>query len=251
MAMQRARRLASVVVVASLGVTGLSACQQAPSVAAYLGSLGEISESRVQQVWDSTNPVVLQAAKAEAAKPSGAVVSMPTRSDIVTTLIAVKVLNQVAQARGLTATPDKVLDQDAAALHVPANTEYMQLYAQWDSLVTQLKTGAANAPDAGDADLQQVFQVLLANKLVAPGTTFASFKSQLPDQNKTLVKVAVAARDEIKQVTDPLHIKVNPRYQPATLPVLNFQTDANSPLKPLISLPLGSNKATAPVSDVS
>jgi hypothetical protein len=249
MPMQRARRLVSVAVVASLGVAGLSACEQSPKVAAYLGSLGTISESRVQEVWDSTHTTVTQAAAA--AKQSGTVVSMPTRSDIVTTLIAVKVLDRVAQGRSITASPAKVLDQDAQAVHVPANSEYMQLYAHWDSLVTQLKTDATDAPDATDADLQQVFDVLLANKLVDPGTTFAAFKTQLPAQNQTLVKVSVAARNEIKEITDPLRIKVNPRYQPAELPILNFQTDANSPLKPLISLPLGSNNATAPVSDAS
>jgi hypothetical protein len=251
MSMQRARRLASVAVVASLGLAGLSACRQAPSVAAYLGSLGRISESRVQEVWDDAHTAVDRMNAEAAAKQSDQLAVLPSRADIVTTLIAVKVLDQVAKARGLTAQPDKVLQQDAASLRIPPDTEYMKQYARWDSLVSQLKTGAADAPGPTDNDLKQVYDVLHAQQGIDPSLSFDQFKQQLPDQNRTLVRMAAAARDQIQQVVAPLKIKVNPRYQPATLSVLNFQTEQSAPPQPLIAVPLGRNDAVAPVSPAS
>src|SRR4051812_15586842 len=127
MAMQRARRLASAVVVASLGVAGLSGCQQAPGVAAYLGPLGTITESRVQAVWDDAHDALARQANG---KPVTMVV---TRPQIVQTLILDRVLGRLAASRSLTATNDQA-EQVAAGTKLPASTQFVQLYAHWNSL---------------------------------------------------------------------------------------------------------------------
>jgi hypothetical protein len=236
MAMQRARRLASVVVVASLGVAGLSACQQAPSVAAYLGSLGTVSESRVQQVWDNAHDSLAK----------GATLSV-SRTDIVQTLMLNKIFDRLAASQSLTANTDQA-DQIATGAKLPASTEFVQLYAHWNSVFVQVQTAAQNAPEPGDADLKAVYDGLLSNGVIQATETYDQFKSSLASDsdNDKLLRAGVATRDEIKRVVDPLHIKVNPRYQPMSLSLLTINTQSGG-VKDLISVPLGSNKSVAPV----
>ena len=66
--MQRVRRLASVAVVATLAVTGLSACRSAPDVAVYFGSTAQISVAEVERLtgyrfFDQLPPGVAQSLK--------------------------------------------------------------------------------------------------------------------------------------------------------------------------------------------
>jgi hypothetical protein len=268
MTMQRARRLASVVVVASLGVAGLSACQQAPTVAAYLGSLGQISESQVQDVWDDAHAALLKQvqddqakqqaqlddqARAKGAKPTATATQSPvkmpvTRGQIVQTLILDKVFDRVAAARGLSAAPEQELDQDASGIQLPADTKFVQAYAHWNSVLTQMRVAAQNGPAPSDADLKAVLQGLTEAGSVPAGTSFDAFKAQLQTDtnNSTLVKIATTTRDQIQQVVSPLAIKVSPRYQPLSLTLLSTQTK-NGGEKELIGVPLGRNDATVPV----
>lgn len=242
MPMQRARRLASAVVVASLGVAGLSGCQTAPSVAAYLGPLGTVTESRVQAVWDDAHDALAQQAK-------GKPVTVPvTRTQIVQTLVLDKVFDQVAAAHGLTANTDQI-DQIASGLKVPASTQFVQLFAHWNSLYAQLQAAAQNAPEPSDADLKAVFDALHSNGVISADETFEQFKASLSsgdNSNDQLLRSATATRDEITQVVRPLHIKVNPRYQPLSLSLLTINTQSGAQ-KDLISVPLGTNDAPAPV----
>jgi hypothetical protein len=245
--MQRARRLASVAVVASLAVVGLSACRSEPSVAAYLGD-SRLTEARVQDVWDEAHDAVVKAAAGQApAGKSGAAVTMPiTRADVVRTLVSADVLGKVAKAENVSLPADLTLDEYASSLHVPATTEFIRLYAEADTYVRLLRQGITNPAAPSDADLQEVFNVLAANGQIQEGSTFEQFKTSLPDSNKQLVQTATAVRQEIAEVAKPLDIKVNPRYQPLGIPVLQFQT-ANGEVRPLVSVPLGDDES-APVS---
>ena len=85
---------------------------------------------------------------------------------------------------------------------------------------------------------------------VPADTTFEQFRTQLPAENLQLVKTATAVRNEVAEVTDPMKITVNPRYQPLGIPVLEFQTQ-NGALRPLVVVPLGASGNTDPVTDVS
>jgi hypothetical protein len=272
MTMQRARRLASVVVVASLGVAGLSACQQAPTVAAYLGSLGQISESQVQDVWDDAHSALLKQAqddrskqqeqldaqaRQKGAKPSASATQSPvkmpvTRAQIVQTLILDKVLDQVAAKNGLNAAPGQEIDQDATAIQLPSSTQFVQLYAHWNSVLTQMRIAAQTGPAPSDEDLKTVFQGLTDAGVVPKGSTLDQFKAQLQQDtdNATLVRVATTTRDQIQQVIKPLAIKVSPRYQPLSLTLLSTQTQSGA-AKELLGVPLGSNDASAPVDPAS
>jgi hypothetical protein len=244
--MQRARRLASVAVVASLAVAGLSACRSEPSVAAYLGD-SRLTESRVQDVWDEAHDAVVKAAG-----PAGATSAVPmpiTRADVVRTLISADLLADVAKQHSVSLPADLSLADYASSLHVPATTEFVRLYAEADAYVRLLRQDVKNPPAPSEADLREVFQVLAENGQIQEGASFEQFKASLPESNMQLVQTATAVRQEIAEVTKPMKIKVNPRYQPLGIPVLQFQTQ-NGAVRPLVSVPLGTAGAD-PVSAVS
>jgi len=248
MTMQGARRLATSAVVASLAVAGLSACRSEPSVAAYLGD-NRITESRVQDVWDNARDAVAGAgpdAAGASAPASAGPAPMPiTRSDVVRTLIGADVLPEVARKHNVTLPADLQLGEYATALHLPETTEYLKLYAQNEAYVRLLREGATSAPEPSDADYQEIFQVLQSSGQVPAGTTVEQFKTQLPAANKQLVQTAAEVRKEIAEVTAPMKIRVNPRYQPLGIAVLQFQTE-NGNVRPLVSVPLGKD-TSAPV----
>nr|WP_221376736.1 hypothetical protein [Actinoplanes polyasparticus] len=248
--MHRARRLASIAVVASLGLSGLTACRSEPSVAAYVGDDTRITEKRVQEVWDDAFAAVQTAnADAEASAPP-ATLSI-TRADIVRTLVSNNVLTEVVQRESVTAPAELPLGDYATQLRLPQDAEYVRLYAESDALIRALRTKVqAAAADVTDDDLREVFDVLLSAQEVPAGTTFEQFKTQLPAENLALVKTAAAVRAEVAETTDAMKITVNPRYQPLTIPVLEFQTQ-NGALKPLVSVPLGATPDGNPVTDVS
>jgi hypothetical protein len=248
--MHRARRLASVAVVASLAVAGLSACRSEPSVAAYVGG-GKVTEARVQEVWDEVREALDAdpAARPQTGASAGPAAMPITRSDVVRQLISVDVLTEVAKRENVTAPAEVSLAEYASALRLPERTEYLRLYARSDSLVKALRQNAQDAPAPTDADLREVFDVLVKNEQIAPGSTFAEFKTALPAQNMQLVQSSAAVRKEINEVTGPLRIKVNPRYQPLGIPVLEFQTQGGE-LRPLVVAPLGAEGLDSPVTDI-
>lgn len=248
--MQRARRLASIVVVACLGVGGLSACRSEPSVAAYVGDSVKVTETRVQEVWDNASAELTRAVAEQPDAPDGAATMPITRAEIVRTLVGHDVLADVAKREGVTAPADLALSDYATQLRLPPTTEYVRLYAETDGLLRALRAKVqAGAPDATEDDLRQVFNVLLTSGEVPAGTTFDQFKTQLPAENLALVKTAAAVRKEVAELTDTLDITVNPRYQPLSIPVLEFQTQQGQ-LKPLVNVPLG-EATDSPVTDIS
>lgn len=245
MPMQRARRLASVAVVASLAVAGLSACRSEPSVAAYVGET-KFTESRVEQVWDEAHEKF--SAAAPVAGQSAAPAQLPiTRSDVVRTLVSADVLAQVAKQRNVTLPADLTLAEYASSLRLPQDTEFVRLFAETDAYVRVLRESVKDAPEPSDADLRDVYDVLVASQQVNASGTFEEFKAALPAQNKELVQTAAAVRKQIAEVTGSLDIRVNPKYQPIGIPVLQFQTGEGE-VRPLLSVPLGADD-TAPVTD--
>lgn len=249
--MQRARRLVSIAVVASLAVGGLSACRSEPSVAAYLGPTGRITEKRVQAVWDNAFAATRDQAAGQP-QASAAPAALPiTRGDIVRTLVSSDVLAEVAKRESVTLPADLPLGDYATQLRLPQDAEYVRLYAESDALIRALRTKVqATAPDPTDADLRLVYDVLVSALELPAGTTFEQFKAQLPAENLQLVKTATAVRNEVAEVTDTMKITVNPRYQPLGIPVLEFQTQ-NGALRPLVVVPLGASGSSDPVTDVS
>ncbi|BCJ44434.1 hypothetical protein GCM10010168_12480 [Actinoplanes ianthinogenes] len=266
------------VVVASLAIAGLSACRSAPTVAAYVGD-AQIPESRVQDIWDDARAAFDADAEAKLAEARKAVddakaqlatgqateldvktaedalAQVPTRmpierADVVSVLVSRKLYDQLAQRHSVSLPAELAYDRAGAAVGLPASTEYVRLYTQnavLQYLVSQSLTGAAAL---SDADLKDVFQRAEKRNAIRPGTTFESFRSGLNAQFTEDLKNGVALRNELTSVAGPLHITINPRYQPMEIVTYSYPLQ-NAPALDLVGAPLGDQRSGLPVTDLS
>jgi hypothetical protein len=234
--MRRARRLVSAAVAASLAVTGLSACRSAPAMAAYVDDV-QITETRVQAVYDEVHNAILAAGK-----QSGLV--DVTRADVVAALVGAELLPPLAKQHDVSLPANAQDEGYATALRLPANTEYTRLYVEASLYADQLLQKVTGGPAPTDADLREVYDAVVA----AGGTTgsFEEFKKSLSAGGKQAVQAAVGVRDEIDAAAAKADLRINPRYQPANLPVWHYQAQ-NGPLILLMQAPLRKDDR-APVS---
>jgi hypothetical protein len=251
-----------VVVVASLGVAGLSACRSAPSVAAYVGDSERITQDRVDAVYNEVrdklqaSPPASQTPDGQPAAPapssSGPVTVPITRADVLSTLIGSKVIDKIAADHSVPApTADQLQEPGlAGVLHLPADSEYAQLYAKWLYEIEALRDKVTTPVDPTDADLHQVHDALVAMQSYDPATPFSKFKSDIAaSQNMAVLKQAAGLRNEIAKATTQLDVRINPRYQPTTLPVLVTQNQQTGAIVSLITMPIGPDDQVAPVTD--
>ncbi|WP_328465217.1 hypothetical protein OHA21_43005 [Actinoplanes sp. NBC_00393] len=248
--MLRARRLATAVVVASLTVGGLAACRSEPTVAAYLGDTERVSEQQVQEIWDEAYDVLAEnpapPAEGEQAKP----VQVPfTRGDVVHALVTRELLGQVAGQHGVTLPAQMPYEEGAAQIQLPPDLQYVRLYVDNLVLRNQLMEKVQTSTPPADDDLRLVYDTLAANGGVQPGQTFETWKSeQVTDQNKQVVATAAVLRDELEAAAEDLSVKVNPRYQPYEVNLLQVNDGTNS--LDLLSAEFGEDQSV-PVADVS
>jgi hypothetical protein len=250
--MLRARRLASAVVAASLAVSGLSACRSEPSVAAYLGAAGQVSEREVQEIWDEAHDALTAQARAEASSASVAAkpVQMPfSRADIVHAMVTHELYERVAQQRKVELPAEVPYAEAAAEAKLPADSAYVRLSVEnvfyYRTLMQSLGTSAATA---ADADLRRVYDQLAGAGGVQPGQEFAAWKAALSPENQQAVAAAGQIRQAVQDVAADLRIKVNPRYHPFEVSVLGTQTE--SATLDLLTTDFGDDQSV-PVADVS
>ena len=256
MPMQRARRLASVAVVATLAVTGLSACRSQPDVAVYFGSTAEISVADVQRVVDDARTKLTVAQQeAEGAQQGGepaaaqAPVRVPfTGPDVVSALVSRDVVTRIARQRNVALPATLPLAEAAQGLGLPADTEYVRLYTETRLLFNQLMQNAT-PQQASDADVRAVFEVFEATGAMQPGLTYEQFRSQVsPEAIQTLGR-AVAVKQDVQAQLDQLKVRVNPRYGPSEVAVYTEPGPNNEPLS-LVAVPLADTDG-APVTDAA
>ena len=255
MPMQRARRLASVAVVATLAVTGLSACRSAPDVAVYFGNAEEVSVAEVQRVVNDARTKLTAARDAAAAEQAGA--SAPAQNpvqvpfdgpDVVSALVSRDVVTRIAQQRGVALPAQLPLDEVAQSLGLPADAEYVRLYTESRLLFNELLQ-KATPQEAADADIRAVFEVFEATGAMQPGLTYEQFRQQVsPEAIQTLGR-AVAVKKDVQAQLDQLDVRVNPRFEASEVAVYTEPGPNNEPLS-LVSVPL-TDTGTAPVTDAS
>jgi hypothetical protein len=248
--MQRARRLASVAVVATLAVSGLSACRSAPDVAVYFGSAAEISVAEVQRVFDDAKTKLAAAQNAAPPQQEGASeapaaaprvpISGP---DVVSVLVSRDLAVRVAQQRNVSLPAELPLDEVAQTVGLPADTEYVKLYTESRLLFNLLLQGATPAA-AGDAELRDVFKVFQATGAMQPGLTFEQFKGSVSPQAIETLGRAVTVRKDVQGQLDQLNVRVNPRYEPAEIAIYSEPGPNNEPLS-LVSVPLADTDTAA------
>jgi hypothetical protein len=255
MPMQRARRLASVAVVATLAVTGLSACRSAPDVAVYFGQAAEISVAEVQRVVDDARTKLTTARDAAAAEQAGA--SAPAQGpvqvpfggpDVVSALVSRDVVTRIARQRNVSLPAQLPLEEVAQSLGLPADTQYVRLYTESRLLFNQLLQNAT-PQEASDADVRGVFEVFQATGAMQPGLTYEQFRSQVSPQAIQTLGRAVAVKKDVQAQLDQLDVRVNPRFEQSEVAVYTEPGPDNEPLS-LVSVPLA-DTGTSPVTDAS
>lgn len=235
--MQPSRRLASMAVVASLTVAGLSACRSEPAVAAYVGN-DRITEKRVEAIMDDARSAL-----------NGTALPI-SRADVVNVLVSHDLIERVAARHNVQLPSDLSYDQFATLVKLPAKTEYVRLYAQFTALQYTVEQSITSTETLTDDDLKDVFQRLTANNALEPGTTFDSFKGTVPADVTKDLQAAVALRKEVHAVADPLKVTINPRYQPLELGVYGVQNQQTQKVYQIVAAQLGDDQAV-PVTDVS
>jgi hypothetical protein len=253
MPMQRARRLASVAVIATLAVSGLSACRSAPDVAVYFGSAAEITLTEVQAVFNDARSKLDAAQDQPAAREgSSAPAKAPgvpiTGPDVVSAMVSRDIAVRVAKQRNVSLPADLPLDEVAQTLGLPADAQYVRIYAEGRLLFNQLMQSAKPA-QSGDAELREVFEVFKETGAMQPGLTFEQFKGSVSPQAIETLGRATAVRTDVEAKLDQLKVRVNPRFESAEIAIYSEQGPDNKPLS-LVSVPLADTD-TAPVSDAA
>ncbi|MEV0896222.1 hypothetical protein [Actinoplanes sp. NPDC049802] len=268
-----ARRVASAVVAASLAVGGLSACRTDSTVAAYLGDAGQVSEQEVQRIWDEAYDSLTTQARAAAAEaerqqrakeeelrqaeqevtPAPTITATPvqmpfSRGDIVHALVSRELYDRVAAQRSITLPADVPYEEEAAQRKLPAGLEYTKLYIDNLYLQTLLLQSFLSSTPPAEEDMRLVYDSLGAAGGVEPGQDFTTWMSQQSEQNLQVVAAAAQVREQVESAADQLHVKVNPRYQPFRVSVLEIQGETDA--LQLLGTDLGDDQSM-PVADVS
>lgn len=240
------RRLASIAVLATVGVSVLAGCRADPDIAAYVGDR-TYTEARITQIYDNARTTLLAAVREQAAQrttppgespsPAPDTVEMPiTRQEIVIALVGRDMLKAVAEEKNIKPV-DIPVEQIQQQLRLPAEVEYMQLWREHEGYRVGLLQGLRREPS--EADLRDIYDRLLAANLVQPGTPFSDFRSNLPDQSRQVVAGMVAVRDEVVAKVRDGDVVVNPRYTPTEIVLLTYN-DASQVSRPLVTVPLES-----------
>ncbi|MCU7730270.1 hypothetical protein ODJ79_41690 [Actinoplanes sp. KI2] len=206
-------------------------------MAAYVGDV-QIADTRVQAVYDEVH-------NAPAAGGSGA--AQVSRADVVAALVGAELLPEVAKQHGVSLPAELPVESYASALGLPANAEYTRLYVQASMYANQLLQKVTGGPAPTDADLREVYDALIKASGGSSGaTTFEQFKGSLNDNSKQAVQAAVGVRNEIDNAAAKADLRINPRFQPAALPLLQTQLQ-NGEVVVLMTAPLAPDDK-APVS---
>jgi hypothetical protein len=221
--MLRARRLASVVSVAVVGVLALGACgRAAPDVAAYVDDT-RYRTDRVDTIYSDAQARYGAAVQAQAAAqgvptPSpDQLKSTLTRQEIVDLLVSLDLGKRVAAEKRIQ-VPDKVnADQVAQVLRMPADAEYAKLWSEWADVYQTL--GAQLPPvQVSDASVDAVYRALVRGGKVGSNADEAQIRGALSKEEFVQLDTTVSAA--MTEMARRVGVTINPRYRPLGLPAL-------------------------------
>lgn len=227
--MNRGRRLASILVVASLGLGSLVGCQSESGKAAFVGDT-TITEDRVSRVFDDVvakrpkqEKPTPEASAAPSAEPSPTAEPAPpvTRQEVVDLLVSLELARRIVKEKNLPPAPEPIDPEAVAqARSLPADSEYVKLAAEWYELqAVILKNEAETQPSAQltDEGITKVYDALVKIGAIQPGAPVEEMRQaivQLPSAVSG-IQVAKALGDAVAQADT----KVNPKYDPVSAPV--------------------------------
>ena len=218
--MLRARRIASIVVVAALGLGGLAACRSEPSVAAYLGDR-KVTEDQVTQIFDGAGAGASATPAAEEQQQPGAQSKGPavSRQQIVDLQVTLDLGRKVAAEQGVQPLTAVSTEQVAAELGVPETSQYAKDYTDWVNLSQAIfaKLGDT-APAATEEQLRGVYDALVKVNAIDPGFDLAQIKQAFGDGG--FVASAYQLTGLLEKAASGSDTTVNPRYLPLAAPMV-------------------------------
>ncbi|WP_091653813.1 hypothetical protein [Micromonospora pallida] len=239
----RARRLVAVASVA-VGLVALSGCRSEPGVAAYVGDQ-RITEDAVTHILDELRDDAAASTPTPApdqpAGQSGAPAEprLPTRADVVRTLVLGKVCQRLSADKGYRPLSQVPVEQVSQQLGYPTDTAYPQRVAELYTCLSGVPTGQPVAPTE-----QEMIELVKAGKeagAIPQEVTVEQAATQLDGQQ---LRTALATRNALAEAVEGYDVTVNPRYRPLAFPVLSFTGDVAA-----VSVPLGESGSDAVTND--
>lgn len=216
--MNRGRRLAFILVVASLGLGSLVGCQTETGKAAFVGDT-TITEDRVSQVFDDA---VAKTPKEEPApevsgSPAPAAELPVTRQEVVDLLVSLELARRVVKEKNMPPAKEPTEPAEIAeALRVAGDSEYTKLWAEWLDLQTVITENTPRA-QLTDEGIMKVYDALAKTGAIQPGLSVQQVREQFGQatfaEASILVSTALGAQAE---TTDT---RVNPKYDPVSAPM--------------------------------
>lgn len=217
--MQRVRRLASITVIALVGVAALSACRSQPGVAAYVGDQ-QYTEERVTSVVDELTDQLGEQAGQEGAPP------LPTRQQVVSALVLADVCRGLdVPGGGQQITPDQYAQQ----FGLPVDSEYVRAAAQAWTCVSGLQGSGQVEPTQ-----EELFDLVDRGRAAGVIPDEVSDEEAASQLDGEQLRSALATRDVIADAVAEQNVTVNPRYRPLEFPLLSFQSNVIA-----VGIPLG------------
>jgi hypothetical protein len=229
------RRLLAVALAGTLALTGLTACQEQPAVAAYVNG-AQLTNAQVDKALDE----VLKAI------PNGRVDVI--RQFVVRDFVLHEVATRIAKDKGLPAPAiaPGALDTKAAAYAVPPDIAFTHYEVEADAALRAISSLAQ--PQAPTAEqLRSMYTQLLQAQRIPAGTPMEQLGLDTP-QLRALLGLRSVVADGVKNQS----ISVNPRYKPLAIPVpVVLGTDAlGNNVVVSLDIPLDAT-ASPPVVDVN
>jgi hypothetical protein len=215
--MNRGRRLASIVVIAALGLGALAGCRVENGKAAFIGGTA-YTEERVTEIYDEAVAAVQAQTPAPDATASPGPAEQPvTRQEVVDLLVSLELGKRIVADKKL-AAPEQPTDpgEIASALQVSPDTEYAKLWASWLDVQNVI---VENVPRTGltDEGIMEVYQALVKANAIQPGLSVAqvreAFGAAVFAEAATLLSAALSQEAERSDTT------VNPKYEPLGAPM--------------------------------
>ncbi|WP_281897242.1 hypothetical protein [Phytohabitans aurantiacus] len=211
----RARRLASIAVVACLGLGVLTGCQVESGKAAIIGGTS-FTDDQVTEIYEGAQ----QASAAEptpSASPGPAAAPLVSRQKVVDLLVSLELGRRIVEEKKFPA-PEQATNPEeiAAALGAPPQSEYVKLWAAW---LDVQNTIVEHTPRVGltDEGIMQVYEALVRSNAIQGGMNITqvreAFGAAIFAEAATLVSTSLGA--EVEKVD----AEINPKYQPLGAPL--------------------------------
>jgi hypothetical protein len=231
--MQRVR-LGSAVVLALVGLLGLSACQNNPNQGIRIGDV-TVSDAQIEATAQRF-ATDLAAKNSDFKDPVGQV-----RQSVAQLTVFNELARRYAREKGIE-LPAPDYEGTAASYLAPADDPFVRLNAESSTYLTALRDHAAPRQPT-EADMQEVYRKYaeLAGENAQPYDAIKQALQELPEYPQ-----ALGLRDELLAALDRYGLTVTPRYQPLNVPLLAVSQGQLV----LVDLPMG-DQGTGAVRDVS